>query len=428
MAHQVETAGKIVLSELAETLIGNEIVKMNGEIKELMAKGEKIFNFTIGDFDPAIFNIPKELEEEIIYAYRKHFTNYPLGEGDTDLRKAVSAFILDREGLRYELDEILIAAGGRPLIYTLFRAIVDKGDKVIYSVPSWNNNHYVHFCEGEHCTIETSAETNFMPTAEMIEPHLKGATLLSLCSPLNPTGTVFTREQLEEICDMVIRENNSRNENEKKLYVMYDQIYWQLTYGDTVHYNPVSIRPELKPYVIFVDGISKCFAATGVRVGWALGPAIVISKMKAILSHVGAWSPLPEQKATAKYLMQKGSVDQYLKIFRSELQERKHKIYDGFLKLKNEGFPVDAIAPQAAIYLSVQLDLKGLSTKDGRTLASQSDVTTYILNEAKLGLVPFPIFGASSGSSWYRLSVGNCKKEEINEMLGKLKDALKKLS
>jgi aspartate aminotransferase len=78
MAHQVETAGKIVLSELAETLIGNEIVKMNGEIKELMAKGEKIFNFTIGDFDPAIFNIPKELEEEIIYAYRKHFTNYPL--------------------------------------------------------------------------------------------------------------------------------------------------------------------------------------------------------------------------------------------------------------------------------------------------------------------------------------------------------------
>jgi aspartate aminotransferase len=428
MEHQVETAGKIILSELAETLIGNEIVKMNGEIKELMAKGEKIFNFTIGDFDPAIFNIPKELEEEIIYAYRKHFTNYPLGEGDTDLRKAVSAFILDREGLKYDLDEILIAAGGRPLIYTLFRAIVDKGDKVIYSVPSWNNNHYVHFCEGEHCTIETSAETNFMPTAEMIEPHLKGATLLSLCSPLNPTGTVFTREQLEEICDMVIRENTNRNENEKKLYVMFDQIYWQLTYGDTVHYNPVSIRPELKPYVIFVDGISKCFAATGVRVGWALGPAIVISKMKAILSHVGAWSPLPEQKATAKYLMQKGSVDQYLKIFRSELQERKHKIYEGFMKLKNEGFPVDAIAPQAAIYLSVQLDLRGLRTKDDRTLASQSDVTTYLLNEAKLGLVPFPIFGASSNSSWYRLSVGNCKKEEINEMLGKLKDALKKLS
>ncbi len=425
---QAGTASRVVLSELAETLIGNEIVKMNGEIKELMSKGEKIFNFTIGDFDPAIFNIPKELEEEIIYSYRKHFTNYPLGEGDTELRKSVSAFIQDREGLKYNLDEILIAAGGRPLIYTLFRAIVDKGDKVIYSVPSWNNNHYVHFTGGEHCPIETTAETNFMPTADMIEPHLKGAVLLSLCSPLNPTGTVFTREQLEEICDLVIRENESRPEGEKKLYVMFDQIYWQLTYGSTVHYNPVSIRPELKPYVIFIDGISKCFAATGVRVGWSLGPAIVISKMKAILSHVGAWSPLPEQKATAKYLMQKGSVDQYMKIFRAELQERKHKIYEGFMKLKEEGFPVDAIPPQAAIYLSVQLDLKGKKTSDGEILEKQSDVTSYILNKAKLGLVPFPIFGALSGSSWYRLSVGNCKKEEINEMLGKLKEALKKLS
>jgi aspartate aminotransferase len=425
---QVGTAEKVVLSELAETLIGNEIVKMNGEIKELMSKGEKIFNFTIGDFDPAIFNIPKELEEEIIHSYRMHFTNYPLGEGDPDLRKAVSAFILDREGLKYNLDEILIAAGGRPLIYTLFRAIVDKGDKVIYSVPSWNNNHYVHFTGGEHCTIETTAETNFMPTAEMIEPHLKGAVLLSLCSPLNTTGTVFTREQLEEICDMVIRENESRQEGEKKLYVMFDQIYWQLTYGNTIHYDPVSIRPELKPYTIYIDGISKCFAATGVRVGWALGPAIVISKMKAILSHVGAWSPLPEQKATAKYLLQKGSVDQYLKLFRSELQERKHKIYDGLMKLKEEGYPVDAITPQAAIYLSIQLDLKGKTTGSGQVLEKQSDVTTYILNEAKLGLVPFPIFGASSGSSWYRLSVGNCKKEEINEMLAKLKNALKKLA
>jgi aspartate aminotransferase len=425
---QVGTAGRIVLSELAETLIGNEIVKMNGEIKELISKGEKIFNFTIGDFDPAIFNIPKELEEEIIYSYRKHFTNYPLGEGDPDLRKAVSAFILGREGLKYNLDEILIAAGGRPLIYTLFRAIVDKGDKVIYSVPSWNNNHYVHFTGGEHCTIETTAETNFMPTAEIIEPHLKGAVLLSLCSPLNPTGTVFTREQLEAICEMVIRENKSRTEGEKKLYVMFDQIYWQLTYGKTIHYDPVSIRPELKPYTIYIDGISKCFAATGVRVGWALGPAVVINKMKAILSHVGAWSPLPEQKATAKYLLQKGSVDQYLKVFRSELQERLHKIYDGFIKLKSEGFPVDAISPQAAIYLSVQLDLKGKTASNGQVMEKQSDVTTYILNEAKLGLVPFPIFGASSGSSWYRLSVGNCKKEEINEMLGKLKEALKKLS
>jgi aspartate aminotransferase len=245
---------------------------------------------------------------------------------------------------------------------------------------------------------------------------------------LNPTGTVFSQEQLSDICDMVIRENEQRGPNEKKLFVMFDQIYWMLTYGATEHYNPVSLRPAMKPYTIFVDGISKCFAATGVRVGWSLGPAEVISKMKAILSHVGAWSPLPEQKATAKYLLQKGSVDQFLKIFRGELAERLQKIYAGFIKLKEEGYPVDAIAPQAAIYLSVKLDLCGKTTAGGKQLEKQADVSQYILQVAKLAIVPFPIFGASPNSPWYRLSVGNCKKEEINEMLGKLKEALKILS
>lgn len=426
MQQEPGIAARPVLSDLAETLIGNEIVRMNGEIKELMGKGERIFNFTIGDFDPSIFQIPRELEEEIVYSYRKHFTNYPLGEGDIELRKAVSAFLRDRQGIHYGTDEILIAAGGRPLIYTLFRAIVNKGEKVIYAVPSWNNNHYVHFTEGEHCLIETTAETNFMPTAEMIAPHIAGASLLALCSPLNPTGTVFSKEQLQEICRLVVNENEKRGDG-KKLYVLFDQIYWLLTYGTTVHYDPVSLCPEIRPYTVFVDGISKCFAATGVRVGWSLGPAHIISKMKAILSHVGAWSPLPEQKATAKYLLQKGSVDQYLKLFKSELNERLQKIYEGFIKLRKEGFPVDAIAPQAAIYLSIQLDLKGRTTPSGQLLERQADVTHYILNQAKLAVVPFPIFGASSGSSWYRLSVGNCRKEEINEMLGQLKDALQKL-
>lgn len=417
-----DTDQKPVLSELAETLIGSVIVKMNSEIREQMAKGDKIFNFTVGDFDPSIFPIPKELEEEIVYAYRKHLTNYPLGEGELDLRKAVIQFIGERQGIHYKPDEVLITSGGRPVIYTVFRAIVDKGDKVIYPVPSWNNNHYVHFTQGVHCPIETTAATNFMPTAEMIAPHIEGATLISLSSPLNPTGTTFTEEQLRGICELVVEENRKRTSG-KKLYIMFDQIYWMLTFGDTVHYDPVSLYPELKDYTIFVDGISKCFAATGVRVGWAMGPATVISKMKAILSHVGAWAPMPEQKATAKYLMQKGSIDQFMKTFKSEIMERCTKIYDGLMKLKAEGFNVDAVTPQGALYLSIKIDVKGKTTAGGETLESQADVTRYILNEAKLAIVPFDVFG-TNGSAWYRLSVGTCKKEEINEMLGKLRMAL----
>jgi aspartate aminotransferase len=415
------------LSLLAETLIGSEIVRMNGEIKERIAAGAKIFNYTIGDFDPSIFPIPQELEEEIIYAYRKHFTNYPSGEGEPELRKAASRFIAEREGITYEMDEILIASGGRPLIYTLYRAIADAGDKIIYSVPSWNNNHYVHFVGGEHAAVETTSEDLFMPTAENIRPHLNGAVLLALCSPQNPSGTTFSREQLEAICDLVIEENQRRGPGEKKLYVMFDQMYWQLTFGSTQHHNPVSLRPAMKSYTIFIDGISKSFAATGVRVGWALGPALVISKMKAIISHVGAWSPLPEQKATAKYLLQKGSVDQYMKVLRAGIFERLQKIHAGFVQLKKEGFAVDAIVPQAAIYLTVQFDLAGKQTSGGKLLEKQADVTAYLLNEAGLALVPFSAFGSSRTSSWYRLSVGTVKIEEVNEMFSRLKGALRQL-
>lgn len=416
------------LSHLAETLIGSEIVKLGGEIKEKIKQGEKISNFTIGDFDSSIFPIPKLLEEEIIKAYKNGFTTYPPADGILPLREAVSTFIKEGEGLDYGPNEILIAAGGRPLIYAIYRAIVDRDDTVIYAVPSWNNNHYVHFTEGRHQLIEATVESNFMPKAEDIKPHIQDAVLIALCSPLNPTGTVFSKEELEKICDMVLEENKRRAPDAKKLYVMYDQMYWTLTYGDTAHYNPVGLRPEMKEYTIFVDGISKAFAATGVRVGWALGPERVISKMRAINSHVGAWSPMAEQHATANFLSQKAAVNQFLSTYKKELEERLTKIYEGLRALKEEGFSVDAVAPQAAIYLTIRLSLKGKKTDSGQELATQTEVTSYILNEAKLAIVPFYAFGAPKDSDWYRLSVGTCKKEGIPEMLATLKSALQKLT
>jgi aspartate aminotransferase len=416
------------LSHLAETLIGSEIVKLGGEIREKIRLGEKIYNFTVGDFDPAIFPIPKELEEEIITAYRNHFTNYPLGEGNLDLREAIAHFLKEQEQLTYSVAEILVASGGRPLIYSLYRAICDPEDKVIYAVPSWNNNHYTHFVGAEHVVIEARAENNFMPIAKDIRPHLKGATLLALCSPQNPTGTTFTQNDLEAICDMVLEENNRRGENEKKLYVMYDQMYWQLTFGDIRHFDPVSLRPAMKPYTVYIDAISKAFAATGVRVGWAFGPQVILDKMKAILSHVGAWAPMAEQKAVARFLYNKEAIENYLKTFKAEVEIRLRDIYNGLQQLKAEGLPVDAIAPQAAIYLTIKIDGVGRKTAGGNSLLQQSDVTAYLLNEAKLAVVPFYAFGADNASPWYRLSVGTCKKEEIGAMISQLRNALKQLS
>jgi aspartate aminotransferase len=415
------------LSDLSETLIGSEIVKLGGEIREKIRQGQRIYNFTVGDFDPEIFPIPKELENAIVEAYRAHFTNYPAAEGNLDLREAITSFIKEMEGLDYGPNEILVASGGRPLIYAVFRAICDKGDKVIYAVPSWNNNHYTHFVGGQHVEVEAKLENNFMPAADDIRPFVKDATLLALCSPQNPTGTTFRKTELEAICDLILEENKRRGENEKKLYLMYDQMYWHLTYGDIKHYDPVNLRPAMREYTIYIDAISKVFASTGVRVGWSMGPSTVMSKMKAILTHVGAWAPMAEQKAAAKFLFQREAIKKFLAHFKSEIEQRLRDIYNGFMKLRSQGFSVDAIAPEAAIYLTIKIDLAGKTTGDGKLLADQSDVTAYLLNEASLAVVPFYAFGASRDSAWYRLSVGTCKKEEIPEMISRLGEALKKL-
>lgn len=417
----------LVLSKLAASQQGSEIVKLGNAISERIRNGETIFNYTIGDFDPSIFPIPQAFEDAIIDAYKHHFTNYPAADGIVELRKSVSAFLKEWEGLDYAPNEIQIAAGGRPLIYTIFKVLVDAGDKVIYAAPSWNNNHYTNMNEAEHCVIECTVENNFMPTANDIAKHIKGATLICLCTPQNPTGTTLQKDVLAEICDLIIAENNSRGEGEKKCYLMFDQMYWTLTYGTTEHYNPVTLRPEMKAYTVFVDGISKVLAATGVRVGWAFGPAEIMAKVKAILSHIGAWAPMAEQKALANYLPQTENIKQYLTHFKAAIEERLVAIYNGFMALKAKGFAVDAVAPQAAIYLTIQMDLTGKKTAEGKLLSQQTDVTEYILSEAKLAVVPFTAFGASANSSWYRLSVGTCKTNDIPIMLAQLEGVLEKL-
>jgi aspartate aminotransferase len=414
------------LSHLANTLISSEIIKLGNEINERIKQGHTIYNFTIGDFDSTIFPIPQALEDAIIDAYRAKRTNYPPANGIADLRQVVADFIFAKQGLSYSPNAFLISGGGRPLIYAAYRTICDAGDAVIYPVPSWNNNHYTHFVDGKHICIETTQDSNFLPLASDLIPYLKDACLLALCSPLNPTGTVFSKEQLLDICQAVLAENRKRKADEKPLYILYDQIYWTLTYGDSKHHDPVSLVPELKEYTIFIDGISKSFCATGVRVGWAFGPEKIIDKMKGILSHIGAWSPMAEQVGTANFLRNHVVVDNSLQEVREQLHVRLQQIYDGIQQLKQQGFPVDIIAPMAAMYLTIRFSLKGKKHKDG-TISSTADITDYLLSKASLALVPFAAFGASKDSEWYRLSVGTCHIEDIPKMLATLKNALDEL-
>jgi len=413
---------------MAEGLVGSEIIKLAGEISTKIRNGETIYNFTIGDFDPGIFPIPSELRDEIVRAYEQGHTNYPAGDGMLELRNAVQSFIKHYQGLDFANNEILIAGGARPIIYTIYKVLLDSGDGVIFPSPSWNNNHYCHLMGAKQFCIETSVENNFMPTAEEIAPYVQEAHLLALCSPLNPTGTTFTREALSAICELVLAENKRRGESKKPLYVMYDQIYSLLTFDGISHVDPVSLFPEMRNYTIFVDGISKAFAATGVRVGWTFGPERIVGKMKSVLGHIGAWAPKAEQMATAAYLQDFNIIDTFLEDFKNEINSRLRGFYNGIIDLKEQGYAVDAIPPQAAIYLTIKLDLIGKRTESGSFLNAIEDVTAFVLNEAKVAIVPFYAFGSSKKSTWFRLSVGTTTQQDVYDAIASLRKALEKLS
>ena len=222
---------------------------------------------------------------------------------------------------------------------------------------------------------------------------------------------MFSKKDLEEICDLVLEENNKRKAGEKPLYILYDQIYSMLTFGDHQHYDPITLRPQIRDYVVYVDGASKCFAATGVRVGWGFGPGAVIDKMRSIVGHMGAWAPKAEQVAMAEFLKNKTAVDNYLSNFKIRVTKSLDTLYKGFQQLKAEGFNVDAIEPMGAIYLTLKLDYAGKTTEDGQVLKDSNDINFYLIKEAKVALVPFSSFGTGPEVNWFRSSVGACSAE-----------------
>ena len=415
------------ISQMAAGLSGSEIIRIGNQVSEQVRQGANICNLTIGDFEPSIFPIPAELNAGITQAYQQGLTNYPPAAGVGELRQAISDFLKTRQGLDYVPNDILVASGSRPLIYATYRALVDPGDRVVFPLPSWNNNHYCHLTSATQVAVPTLPENNFMPTAADLAPHVVGATLLALCSPLNPTGTVFTKGDLEGICDLVLAENKRRGPGEKPLYILYDQIYWLLTFGDTQHFDPVSLRPELREYVIYIDGISKCFAATGVRVGYSFGPTAIIEKMKSILGHVGAWAPKAEQVATAQFMPNTAAVDAFLSDTKRKLQSSLQALFKGLKDMQAQDYPVDAVVPAGAIYLTVKIDVLGRTTPDGQLLATSKELTSYLISEAKLALVPFSAFGSPASEPWFRASVGAETVESIQSALPRLRAALDKL-
>ena len=412
------------LSERARGLVGSEILKIATEIRAMIAAGKSVCNLTVGDFAPAIFPIPAVLLEEVQRALAAGETNYPPSDGMPALRQAVADYTARTWGLRYPVESVLIASGARPVLYSAYRCIVNPGDKVVYSVPSWNNNHYSWLTAARAVAIPTHMDDGFQATLDQIAPHLGDAQLLVLNTPLNPSGTLFDPDVLREISLAIVEENRRRaNAGRRSLFVLYDQIYGSLVFGGTPHSHPAGLVPEIAPWVVTVDGISKSLAATGLRVGWVLAAPAVTSRMRDFIGHVGAWAPRAEQVATAKFLQNDVAVAAFRKEMDARVRERLEALYRGFSAMKADGLPVDCVDPQGAIYLSLRLDLIG-RTVAGIRIQNNEGIRQLLLERAGMAAVPFQAFGLEEETGWFRISVGAVTLDDIERVFPRVRALL----
>jgi aspartate aminotransferase len=401
------------VSRMAAGMTPSTILKMAAEVRGLLAEGRQVCNLTVGDFDPTYFPIPTGLRDGIDTALKFGQTVYPPPMGVPSLREAIQIYSRVGLGLEYPIDGVLVTSGARPAIYGAFRTLVDPGEGVIYSLPCWQYGNYCQLVGARPMPLPCDASTRFLPTRAMLEPLVRDARMLVLNSPNNPTGTMFDPDVLGGIADLVLEENARRADRERPLYLLYDQVYWTLTYGDTKHVTPVAMRPALVPYTVSVDAISKAFAATGLRVGWALGPNDIIRAMGDYLADVGTWAPRPEQVATAMFLAASDAVATYSRGIRAELKERLDALHDGL-----HAIGIECSRPAGAIYLSARFAIPGRTNEE---------IRATLLQEAGFAAVPFQGFGVTGDTGWFRLSVGAVTVTMIEAVLPKVAAAVERL-
>ena len=413
----------------ARGLRGSAILAIAGEVRRMVAEGALVHNFTIGDFRPAIFPVPGAVVSTIKQLLDEGHTNYPPAIGVPELRAAVSALYRRELGLDYPVECVLAGSGARPPLYAAFRAIVAPGDKVVYPVPSWNINHYSFITQADGVQIVTQPENGFMLTAADLHPHLSKARMVVLNSPLNPCGTVAGEDLLREVCEAIVAENaRRRGAGERPLMLLYDQVYWRLTYGDYQHFTPVGLVPEMFPYTVMVDAVSKWWAGTGLRVGWCVCPPWVRKTMQAFVGHMGAWPARAEQMAVARVLNQPELTADYDATFHSSLRERLTALRDGLLAMRDDGLQVDALDAQGAIYLSARFELIGRTTPSGEVLRTDEDIRSFLLHDAGVAIVPFTAFGYPEKTGWVRFSVGSVTMDNVASALASIRQSVARLS
>ncbi|HSO00609.1 MAG TPA: aminotransferase class I/II-fold pyridoxal phosphate-dependent enzyme, partial [Candidatus Nanopelagicales bacterium] len=274
--------------------------------------------------------------------------------------------------------------------------------------------------------IPARAEDGFWASLDAIAEAARGARLLCMNTPLNPVGSMMSPDYARAIGRLVLEENHRRRgSGERPLILLVDQLYWSLSFARP-HVTPVHEVREVAPWTVLVDGITKMFAATGLRVGWAVAQPALIAAMSTYLGHIGGAAPTAEQAAAAAVLGDPPSFEASVTPVRQGIWTRLQTLARGVERLRAEGLPIDQIEPEGSMYLAMRLDLFGRAW-GGETIRTNEAIRRFALEEAGVSMLPFQAFDHREESGWFRLAVGSASVPAIEEGLSRLGAALRRV-
>lgn len=359
------------LSQRVQNLTPSQTLAITAKAAELKASGVDIIGLGAGEPD---FNTPDEIIEKAFQAVKKGATKYTPAAGIPELKEAISNKMLRDHQLEYGLDEIFVASGAKHVLYNVFQALIDSGDEVIIPSPYWvSYTEQVKLAEGTPVLVYTDESTSFKLTPELLKENITDKTkVLMLNSPNNPTGMVYSKEELEALAEVVI---------ENDLLVVADEIYEVLVY-DTEHHSIASVNEDMKARTVVINGVSKSHAMTGWRIGYACADKALIKGLTGLASQSTSNPSTPSQwAAVAAYEMDLSFLTEFNEIFK---QRRDH----AYNLLKEIPYTT-CIKPEGAFYLFP--NFKECTDKIGYDTVD--DFVKDLLENAHVAVVPGSAFG-----------------------------------
>jgi aspartate aminotransferase len=363
------------LSRFAQLLKPSETLAVSTKAKTLRAQGQDIIDFGLGEPD---FNTPDNIIRAAEHAMAEGFTKYTPPPGLPELRRAVAEKFKRENNLDYTPDEIIISCGAKHVLYNLSRLLVEAGDEVIIPGPCWvTYPAQVEMAGGTPVIIPTTAEADFKLTGEVLRRYLTPKTKgIILNSPCNPTGTVYTPDELADLSQVLL---------DTELFVITDEIYEHLIYDGVKQISIATLDPELKARCIVVNGFSKTYAMTGWRLGYCAGPAELIEMYGRLQSQSTSNATSFAQVAGIEAL--NGPQDS-VQVMVHEYERRRNFV----VQRLNAMAGVSCNMPKGAFYVFPKIDTLFGRAAQGRQLQTSMDVTDYLLEAAGVAVVPGEAF------------------------------------